>query len=57
MATTDTSKLERLPWELWEKIAEQLPVPGILGLKQVRNDIPIPRTHDVEFLEGKPRFL
>ena len=36
MATPDTSQLESLPLELLEKITEQLPIPDILGLKQVR---------------------
>ena len=36
MTTTGTNQAERLPWELLEKIVEQLPAPDILRLKQVR---------------------
>lgn len=57
MTTVDTNQLERLPWELLEKIVEQLPVPDILGLKQVRNDILIRHAHDIKPLEGEPQFL
>jgi hypothetical protein len=56
MAMADTSQLESLPWELLEKIAEQLPVPDILGLKQVRNDIFDQCAHDIEHFEGKSRL-
>lgn len=57
MTTVDTNQLERLPWELLEKIVEQLPVPDILVLKQVRNDILIRHAHDIKPLEGEPQFL